>query len=165
MEDYKFLIAGKEHFDDFYKLKSEPNNIFWSGFSKAPDYEAFQAHFTAQLERTDRTIVFLYFGEKIAGYIAIDFCQNEKTTETAHGVLTDFAGKRLGQKLIEHAVSFSKSHHPDATHIIGWIAEDNYGSIKNVMNNGYSKTEESELRFFEQNNQNVKFEKYILSLK
>lgn len=165
MDVYNFVDANKEHFDDFYKLKSEPNSIFWSGFAKAPDYDDFQAHFTSQLKREDRSIIFLYFGEAIAGYVAIDFCMNEKTTETAHGVLKEFSGKGLGKKLIEYAVNFSKSNHPTATHIVGWIAEDNYGSINNFLSNAYSKTELSELRFFEQNNKNVKFEKYILSLK
>ena len=57
---YNFTVAKMDNFDDFYKLKSEPNNIFWSGFDSAPNYESFKEHYKKELERKDRTIIFLY---------------------------------------------------------------------------------------------------------
>lgn len=165
MGTYNFIVADIDNFDDFYKLKSEPNNVFWSGFDSPPSYEAFKEHYKKELAREDRTIIFLYLEDCIAGYIAIDFCKKSKVTETAHGVLSSFAGKGLGKKLIGYAVEYSKNNITDADYIIGWIAEDNVGSIKNVLSNGYTKTKEFEYRIFLQKTSKVRFDKYHLSLK
>ncbi len=165
MEVCDFIVADIDKFDDFYKLKSEPNNIFWSGFDSPPNYAAFKEHYKNELDREDRTIIFLYIEGDIAGYVAIDFCKKNKTTETAHGVLSSFAGKGLGKILINYAVAYSKKYLTDAEYIIGWIAENNFGSIKNFLSNGYTKSEEFEYRKFLQENNEVKFDKYYLSLK
>ena len=57
---YNFTVAKMENFDDFYKIKSEPNSVYWSGFAKAPDYESFKEHYKKELSRKDRTIILLY---------------------------------------------------------------------------------------------------------
>lgn len=165
MENLQYKLAELTDFDDFYKLKSEPGNIFWSGFSDKPDYEGFKSHYQKELERDDRTIVFLYVNNEIAGYVAISFDSVNKTTETAHGVLSNFGGRGLGKKLIKYAVEYSIQKIPQANNIIGWIAEDNFGSIKNVLGNDYTMTDEFEFRSFQQIENEVKFNKYIRSLK
>ena len=108
MEIYYF--ADSDNFDDFYKLKSEPNSIFWSGFDSAPNYDSFKKHYKKELAREDRTIIFLYIDNRIAGYIAINFVKKNKTTETAHGVLSSFSGQGVGKKLIAFAVEYSKNN-------------------------------------------------------
>jgi len=165
MRVHDFIVADLDKFDDFYKLKSEPNSIYWSGFDSPPNYEVFKEHFKKELAREDRTIIFLYIEQNIAGYIAIDFCEKNKTTETAHGVLSSFTGKGLGKKLIGYAVEYSKKHIIDADTIIGWIAEGNVGSIKNFLSNDYVKTEEFECRKLMQEKDEIKFYKYHLRLK
>lgn len=165
MENLQYKLAVLENFDDFYKLKSEPGNIFWSGFSDKPDYEGFKNHYKKELERDDRTIVFLYIENEIAGYVAISFDSMNKTTETAHGVLSHFGGRGLGKKLIQYAVEYSIEKIPQADNIIGWIADDNFGSIKNVLGNNYTMTDEFEFRHFQQREDKVKFNKYIRALK
>lgn len=165
MENVQYKLAVLENFDDFYKLKSEPGNIFWSGFSNQPDYEGFKSHYQKELECEDRRIVFLYIDNEIAGYVAITFDNVNKTTETAHGVLSSFGGRGLGKRLIKYAVEYSIEKIPQADNIIGWIAEDNFGSIKNVLSNDYTKTDEFEFRRFQQLENKVKFNKYIRALR
>jgi len=165
METLNFVKAQAEHFDDFYTLKSEANSIYWAGFNSPPNRSAFKDHYRKKLEREDTTIIFLYIEGDIAGYVDINFCKKNKTTETSHGVLSSFAGKGLGKKLINYAVEYSKNYIADAEYIIGWIAEDNIGSIKNFLSNGYTKTEKFEHRIFLKEKNKVKFYKYFLSLK
>jgi ribosomal-protein-alanine N-acetyltransferase len=164
-DNLHYKIAELADFEDFYMLKSEPNNIFWSGFTDAPDKEGFKSHYQKELERDDRTIIFLYINNEIAGYVAISFDNINKTTETAHGVVSNFGGRGLGKKLIKYAVEYSIEKIPQANNIIGWIAEDNVGSIKNVLGNGYAMTDEFEFRSFQQLESKIKFNKYIRALK
>ncbi|MEH6456401.1 MAG: GNAT family N-acetyltransferase [Cocleimonas sp.] len=165
MKVLNFVEAKAEHFDDFLKLKSDPANVFWSGFMDSPDREGFKRHYEGELKRHDRVIVFLYVNEKIAGYIYIDYSIVEKTVETGHGILPRFYGKGLGEDLIKFAIDYSKNNLSEAEFIIAWIAEKNSGSIKNVINNGYIKTDDTELRIFLQRTDKVKFEKYVFDLK
>jgi len=162
---YNFIVASLENFDDFFKIKSEPSSIFWSGFDSYPNYSTFKEHYKNELSRNDRVIIFLYDDSEIAGYIAIDYLEGVNAVETAHGVLSSFSGKGLGKKLINYAVEYSKKNLRDADQIIGWVADDNIGSIKNLLANGYSKTDEFEYRDFKQEKNKVKFHKYILNLK
>jgi ribosomal-protein-alanine N-acetyltransferase len=164
MDELHYKIAELADFEDFYKLKSEPGNIFWSGFTDAPDYDGFKIHYKKELARDDRTIIFLYINNHIAGYVAISFCDVDKTVETAHGVLKGYSGRGLGKELIKYAVDYSKLEIPDADNIIGWIAENNIGSIKNVLGNGYTATGEFEFITFQQVEDKVRFNKYIKSL-
>ena len=165
MEVYDFVVADLDKFNEYYELKSEPSSVYWSGFESPPNYKAFKKHYINELARDDRVIFFLYIEGDFAGYIAIDFCDKTKVTETAHGVLSSFAGKGLGKKLVGYAVEYSKRNITNADSIIGWIAEDNVGSIKNFLSNGYTKTEEFEYRTFMQEKNKVRFDKYHLSLK
>lgn len=165
MDDLHYKIAEITDFEDFYKLKSEPGNIFWSGFTEAPDYDGFKDLYKQWLTREDRTIIFLYINDDIAGYVTISFCDVDNTVETAHGVLKDFSGRGLGKELIRYAVDYAQLEIPEADNIIGWIAESNIGSIKNVLVNGYTTTEEFEFRTFQQVEYKVRFNKYIKSLK
>jgi hypothetical protein len=48
--------------------------------------------------------------------------------------------------------------------LVGWIAENNYGSIKNVLVNGYIKTEDERFESLDQLTDPVKFEKYKFDL-
>ena len=162
---YKYVEADLEHFEDFYKLKSEPDSIYWSGFDTVPNYMAFKEHYEKELARDDRKIIFLYVNNQIAGYVAIDFIEQDKYVETAHGVLASYTGSGLGKRLIDYAIEYSKQKIPTAQYMIGWIADNNIGSIKNFLSNNYIKTDEFEYRTFKQEKDQVKFYKYCLNLK
>ena len=165
MNNLHYKIAEFSDFNDYYKLKSEPRALFWSGFLNSPDYEIFKDYYEKELGKDERTIIFLYINNKIAGYVSILYCAMDKTVETAHGVLDIFSGRGLGKDLIKYAVNYSKLEIPDADNIIGWIAETNVGSIRNVLANGYTLTEDVDFRTFKQLQDKVRFNKYIKSLK
>ena len=162
---YKFTLASLENYDDFFKIKTEDNSVYWSGFDSAPNYDSFKEYYIKELARDDRTIVFLYINNEVAGYIAIDLILGNPEIEIGYGALKAFSGQGLGRKLIEYSIKYSKEKILESDHMIAWIAEDNIASIKSVLGNGFSKTEEFEYRDFKQEEDKVKFHKYILNLK
>lgn len=162
---YKFIVARLENFDNFFKIKSEDNSVYWSGFDSAPNYDVFKEYYRKELARSDRTIIFLYIDDEIAGYIAVDLNLEIREVEIGYGVLKAFSRQGLGRKLIEYSIEYSKKELLEADHMIAWIAENNIASIKIVLGNGFSKTDEFEYRDFKQEKDKVKFHKYFLNLK
>lgn len=162
MEVVKYKIAQLIHFDDFYKLKSEPESVYWAGFSAAPDYEQFQAYYIKEVERKDRTLIFQHVNDRVSGYIALDFCSDTNMVEISYGILKSFSGKGLGKAIVKYANEFSAVK-LNAESAVAWIAEANISSQKVVCANGYMLTDEFELREFQKNK--VKFSKYIRPLK
>lgn len=165
MYNLNFISAKPELFTDLYRLKSEKHCVYWSGFNSAPDYDRFKIHYQKELNRADRTIIFLYIEDEFAGYIALDFCNADNTVETSHGVVQAFTGNSFGKNLIEYAVDYSIANIPEAKTMIGWIADNNYASIKNFLDNGYIKTGDVDFRTLQQEDNKVKFEKYIRTLR
>ena len=47
MKELTYKIATIEDYDDFYTIKCDPENIKWSGFATAPDYECMKEYYNA----------------------------------------------------------------------------------------------------------------------
>lgn len=56
MEELTYKQATLADYDDFYKIKCDPENVKWSGFASAPDYERMKEWYCKQLESEKRTI-------------------------------------------------------------------------------------------------------------
>jgi len=54
MEELTYKQATLSDYDDFYKIKCDPENVKWSGFASAPDYERMKEWFCKQLDSEKR---------------------------------------------------------------------------------------------------------------
>ena len=45
MEELTYKQATLSDYDDFYKIKCDPENVKWSGFASTPDYERMKEWF------------------------------------------------------------------------------------------------------------------------
>lgn len=162
MEVVEYECAQPMHFDDFYKLKSEPESVYWAGFSTAPDYEQFRVYYDKELERKERTIIFQLVNGKVSGYVALALTPESHVVEISYGILNAFAGNGLGKAIVKYATEFSENK-LNANVMTAWIAETNMGSQKVVCSNGYTLDNEFEMRDFQY--AKVKFNKYIRILK
>lgn len=66
-------LAEPDDFDFFFRLKSEPSNIAWSGHDKAPDRENLNRFFLSciqhQAEREARKIYMVLDGDTLVGHL------------------------------------------------------------------------------------------------
>lgn len=136
MDNIEYEVALAIHFNDFYKLKSEPESIYWAGFCSAPDYEQFQTYYMQELERKDRTFIFQQVNDVVSGYIALDLCAEKNVVEISYGIVKAFSGKGLGKLIVKYATELSAIQ-LSADAIVAWIAETNIASQKVVCANGY----------------------------
>lgn len=160
----EFFKARAENFDDYYNLKCEKNNIFWSGFSEKPDEVKLKEWYLKQLKNTDRIFYLIYINESqenIAGYLYMDIEGDKKQlADIGYGVSEKYSGRGIGTGIINFAIDHIKKELPKVKEITAWVAYDNVPSIKVFLKNNFHKTVEQQKRFFKSLNKEVLFEKY-----
>ena len=150
-------LAMSSDFDDYLCLKSEPSNIYWSGFSSAPEREKLKQHFLAALNNKTRDVYLLKESEKVIGYLYIDYLLEGNTAELAYGISEFQAGRGLAKLMIGFALEKIPS---DIDIQIAWIAESNIPSIKTIEALGFNNTADVEYRDLAQFTSKVKFTKF-----
>ena len=156
-------------FELYYKLKCDEENIYWTGHKRSPDKENLRKWFKDQLERKDR-IFFLVktpnYPNEAIGYLYLDIVgENKNVIETGHGVHSKFKGKGIGTKIIKFALEYSKEKLEVIDRGDGWIAEDNIGSIKNVLKNGYFESKDTKNIYFEPLKKEIVMKRYFFEIK
>ncbi|OOM77939.1 hypothetical protein CLPUN_21120 [Clostridium puniceum] len=154
-------------FESFYFLKCDEENIYWTGHKTKPEKQNLEKWFIEQLQRKDR-IMFLAknkINDEIVGYLYLDIVGELKNIiETGHGVHSKFKGNGLGTRIICLAIQYTKENLKFIDEVDGWILENNIGSIKNVLKNGYLGTDETKNVFIESTNKNECMRKYIYKI-
>lgn len=153
--------AEIKDFDGFLAIRSEANNVYWSGFSTAPRSETLRQHFINAINSETRNFYLLFMDELVIGYLYIDYDCASNIAEVAYGVSEHFSGKGLAAKMIDMGMS---SLPVDCKAVIAWIAESNVASTKSIERLGFIKSNESQLRTFAQEEQPLKFYKFIKNI-
>ena len=142
MKELTYKQAIFEDYDDFYKIKCDSENVKWSGFASAPDYERMKGWFCKQLESDRRTIYIAYWNGVVCGFFYLDKLAEQDAEEIGYGVLTDHSGKGIGTALVGTGVKLCKSNN-----IIAWVSEKNRASERCFEKNGFSRIDTKENRF------------------
>jgi RimJ/RimL family protein N-acetyltransferase len=158
-------LATPQDFEPYYSLRCDELNISWTGHSDAPDRDRLYSWYIDNIKKEGRYF-FLFFEDEqhtdIIGYLYMDVVDSD-TIDTGHGVHSKHGGKGYGTKIIQFALKYAKDNLLFINHFQGWIASDNIGSIKNVLKNGYYKTDETkEVKFA--NGEIKGFEKYLFDI-
>lgn len=66
---YRLVKDTDEDFADFYKIKCDPENIKWSGFTSAPERISFRSWFSTQIKNPHRDIYLVYTIHKSGGAV------------------------------------------------------------------------------------------------
>jgi RimJ/RimL family protein N-acetyltransferase len=160
-------LATPQDFDFYYELRCDESNIQWTGHNSVPDKEGLRKWYLENINKEGRYF-FLFFENgsfsDIIGYLYMDVVgEKNDTIDTGHGVHSRHSGKGYGTKIIKFALEYATDNLLFINYFQGWIASDNVGSIKNVLKNGYYKTDETKKVEF--GNGEIKvFEKFLFDI-
>lgn len=160
-DDLDFRLASEDDFDGFFSLKSEAENIYWSGFGSVPDKCRLKNHFLSAIKSDSRDFYILFYDDRAIGFMYIDYDPAEYVAEIAYGISRCMSGQGLAKIMIAKGLDNLRSEY---RFVVAWIAEANIPSIKSVKALGFIKTNVEEDRKFVQETAPVRFQKYIKSL-
>ncbi|NFG23118.1 GNAT family N-acetyltransferase [Clostridium botulinum] len=163
-----FKRCNEEDFEDFFILRSDDENMYWTGHYEKPNKTTLKKWYLIQLKRNDRLLFIVRSDEsnEPVGYLYLDIVgTNKNIIETGHGVNSKYKGNGLGTEIIKFAIDYSRSELTFIDEVDGWILEDNIGSIKNVLKNGYSETDERKEIYLEKLNIYKTMKKYVYKIK
>lgn len=152
MEELTYKQATLADYDDFYKIKCDPENVKWSGFDSSPNYERMKEWFCKQLESEKRTIYIAHWNGVACGFFYLDKLEEQDAEEIGYGVLTDYSGKGIGTALVGTGVHLCK-----ARELIAWVSEKNRGSERCFEKNGFEKHPVKQKRSMSYSNQTHDF--------
>ncbi|HXB91070.1 MAG TPA: GNAT family N-acetyltransferase [Puia sp.] len=155
----------EEDREDLFNLKSEPNDIYWSGYTSAPDRSAFKDWFGGQLQREDRTIWLVKTPDaRTIGYLYLT-CSSEDTNRIgyiSHGVTEKEKGKGIGSSIVRFVVDGFTNNILPADQLQAWIVKENLSSVKTFLKNGFVRSSLEKTQFYASMNREVVLENYFL---
>lgn len=164
-----FKKCSTEDFEFYYQLKCDEENIYWTGHIKRPDKTKLKKWFNNQIKRHDRLFFLVKspeFPNKAIGYLYLDIVgDNNNIIEIGHAVHSKFKSKGIGTKIIKFALDHSREKLLFIDRVDGWIAENNIGSIKNFLKNGYIETNDIKEIYFESLNKEITMKRFFYEIK
>lgn len=145
---------------NLFEMKSQKSDVYWSGYTAAPDREKFKVWYQDQLKRTDRRIWLvrdIQANNCSVGYLYLTFENN--SAYISHGVKEEFAGKSIGSGIINYATNICLSFYPDYA-IESWIVEPNVASVQTFLKNNFYKTGLEKETFYASFQQTLKMYNY-----
>jgi len=158
-----YKVAELEDYDDFYKIKCDPDNVKWSGFASMPDYERMKEWFAKQIGSDTRTIYLCYWEGKVCGFFYLDKLSDKEYEAASSGVLKDYTGRGIGTWMVKKRIDLAQ--YQGANVIFSWVADENAQSWKRFEKLGFQKTDEQVEKMIDCFGGKKLFHKWILSLK
>ena len=159
-------LAKLDDFDEYYKLKSDESNIYWTGWSSKPDYDNLKKFFNKTITNIktnkDRRIYLAYEDNEIIGYIYIDYVDDD-TFALSPAISSEYQGKGYGKQII--GLGIKEGLNLGFKNMEAYIREDNIASQKCFEYNGAHKTDIVKNLYIENKNQDIKMIKYYYQSK
>lgn len=162
MEDVVLIEIDVDGFEDFYKLKCEEENIYWTNYEKMPDKKQLLNWYKSQIKKNDRKF---FLAKKknyeTIGYGYIDILDEKlRTVEISYGISSKFKGQSYGKRLVKSLVKYVEEFFKDIDIVIAWVFQDNEKSKSCLKKNEFSLTLEKKEVYFVQENKFKFMEKY-----
>jgi RimJ/RimL family protein N-acetyltransferase len=157
MSERHLKIAQLSNYEEFYAIRSEPNNLFWTGYDQAPDFESFKSWYANRLEDPNRRIYLLWEEDKCLGALNIDLYKGHAFI--GYSIITNLQGQGLATFMVQQSEAII-AEIKSINEVKAWINFQNVGSIKVCEKNGFYKSETTETR-----NRFGKEELYYLMIK
>lgn len=156
----KIELATMDDFDFFYEIKSEENNIFWTGHKEKPDKDNLLIFFEKIIKnckkKEKRKIYIIKKEEEKIGYLYIT--PNKNTFGLATAILSKYQKNGFGKKAIQLGLNEGKSL--GYKKMIDSIREDNIASMKAYTACGVKITQDYKMIYIPKLNKEIKM--YII---
>ena len=122
-------LANYDDFEFYLQIKSEDNNIFWTGHDKKPDRTAIQKFFYSTIEdknKNARKIYIVEVNNERCGYLYL--IPDGDCFDLASSISEKFQGRGFGKKAI--ALGLEEGRKLGYKKMVGSIREDNIASLK-----------------------------------
>lgn len=129
-------------FDFYYKVKSEPDNIYWTGHSKAPNYEELKKWYYNIIMYSNKKKIYIpfYQGQRI-GYLYVDI-KDKNVVDLPIGISKKYQGTGLAYYVIKEFMKLVIRDY-DNPKFVGWIFRNNLASQMLFRANGWIATQET----------------------
>ncbi len=141
--DCVFEEANLSNYDDYYAIRSEPTNIFWTGYSAAPDYEKFKQWYIERINDKEKFLYLVYHNNVCIGSLNIDIYSDH--VMIGYSVKEEFQGKGYATCIVKKAKEIIFKNWKGKP-IKAWVSSKNIASIKVLEKNGFRRTETTEYR-------------------
>lgn len=155
-------------FEEFYKLKCEKDNIYWTNHLNLPNRLKFLKWCKLQLKNKNRKILIANENKNdtVVGYGYIDFIEKDlEVVEISYAISEKFMGRGLGRKIVKALVNYCIQNHKKIQMIQAWVLKDNERSKRCLLSNNFNQTTEMKEIFFEPYKLNmhmIKYEYFVL---
>ncbi len=158
----QLIETTSKDYEEYYKIRSCPGDVFWNGYDAPPDKESFRKLFN---ERTcerkfdkveDRRIYLISFQENIVGFIQL--IKRVNKIEIGYTVKEEYQGKGIATLALEKVIPIAKQYESS---ISLRIRDDNISSQKVALKNGFVRTEKCVIKHTAQSG-DVVLREYVL---
>lgn len=162
----KIELAKINDFDEYYKLKTDDNNIYWTGWLNKPNYDNLKNFYfetiSNQKSIKERKIYLAYENDRVIGYLYIDYVNND-TFALSPAISSEYQRKGYGKEIIK--LGIQEGLKLGYKNMEAYIREDNIASQKCFEYNGAHRTNEYKKMFLKNKNQEIKMIKYYYESK
>ena len=159
----EIIEANLDFFDFFYDIKSEEDNIYWSGHEEKPKYNALKKWYQEQLENKNRIIFKIHSEAKSVGYLYFDLDHEKSLIEFSYAISNQYSDLGFGTASVREAITFSYKNFLNYR-IIAFVAEENIGSHRIMQKNSFLKTNKHYLQFLKRPKKEVKMLEYTYNV-
>ena len=164
MSDIYLYPTSEKDFEDYYLVRSDPDDVYWNGYSSAPEKESFREGFLKRTanarfeEPEDRRNYLIKETESGLTVGFVQLIRRENAVEIGYSVSHSFQGRGYATQALNLGIELAKEF---VLPIIVSIREDNIPSQRVAIKNGFKKRSDFKIKNCYKAGE-VKLFKYIL---
>jgi len=158
-KESKLQIATYDFFDTFFGIKSEKQNIYWSGHEQKPDYASLKQWYSKQLKNPHRKIFKIVYKDEDVGYLYLDILESN-IIELSYAVSEKYVGLGIASRAVLDARNYANVEYKGYT-IKAYVSNINIPSQKVMYKNSFIKSKKNYMQTLKQDNKEVVMEEYI----
>lgn len=146
---------NEENFEEFYNIKCEKENIYWTNYLNTPNRSEFYNWCKKQLKNENRKILIAknIDNNTVLGYGYIDFIEGKKDViEISYAISSKVMGQGLGKDFVKLLVKYCTENYKKVETVEAWVLNDNKRSQRCLLSNNFKETNEAKKIYFKPNN-------------